>query len=453
METILIVDDDPIQQRLITQMLSKKLGYQTISAHNGEEAVERVLASNVGHINAVLLDIHMPKMDGFEALHMIRKFRPDLPVIMLTGSDDSHFAVKAIKAGASDFIVKTPEQAQLDITIKNAIRVSTLARELNKLKREKAGAITFYDLIGHNRGLADAVALGRKAAASLVPVLITGETGVGKELFARAIHGEGKRAGAPFVVVNCSALPPHAAESMLFDTISGACRRAEGGTLFLDDVCRLPQDAQISLLRLLQHKEIESGKAGKPLKVNVRIIAATEKDISREIEAERFREDLYFRLTILPIAIPPLRARKEDIMDIATHFAEHISLAEGLLAKHFNNAAAHYLLHQAWRGNVRELENLVHRALVLSEDTIIDDGLLKEIHQSHNDTMIIERRKAPELCINLQDSNGLFKSIATIEQEVMHMALAHADGNITRAAQALDIAKSTFYRKVRHNKK
>lgn len=450
-ETILLVEDDPFQQKLVGTLLTRKLGYRLLTAPNGKDALERINSSSIGEISAVLLDIQMPEMDGFEVLQSIKKYRPDLPVIMLTSSDDTNLAVKAMKHSASDFIVKPADVAQLDVTIRNSIRLSTLARELSRMKRDKEGALLFGDLVGSVSGISDAVALGRKAAATQVPVLISGEAGVGKELFARAIHGESKRVGAPFIAVNCSAIAEHLVDDTLFSAEKGTFRKAEGGTIFLDDVGDLPQEAQVRLLKLLQQKEVEPAGGGKPVKVNVRIIAATERDLARDVQSGRFREDLFFRLSILPIRIPSLRERKQDIIPIAEYFLERISASEGLLTRTLSKGARHYLLGQNWPGNVRELENLLHRAIVMSDDEVIEAESLSQIHESSTKLNITERRTTPALHINLRHPDGHFKSIDEIESETLQMTLAHFDNNITRAADALGMAKSTFYRKMKNS--
>ena len=459
-DTILIAKDDPLQRRMLSTMLTKKLGYEVIATTNGKEAFERVESSNVGDISAVLLDINMPVMDGFEALKSIRRYRPDLPVLMLTSNDDTEFAVRAIKEGASDFVVKPPEPAHLNIAISNAIRLSTLAQELSKLKRDKEGAIAFNDLIGHRGGLAQTVAYGRKAAASDVPVMLMGETGAGKELFARTIHGESKRSGAPFVAVNCSALSQHIEQTLFGDERSpittnapraiGKIRAAEGGTLFLDDITELPPDIQVRLLRVLQQKEIEPLGGGRPIKVNVRIITATDRDLRREVQAGNFREDLYFRLNVLPITLTPLRERKQDILPLAEHFIHRISLSDRLPIKALTADAQAYLTSQPWMGNVRELEGLIHRALVLSDAHEIDRDILEQIHETSAAVPTTAERRAPvALTIAMRDEQGHFKSMATIENEAIRNALTHFSNNITHAAEALGIAKSTFYRKIK----
>ena len=451
-DTILIAEDDPVQRKMLTMLLTRRLGYTVIATDTGAEAVARVQSSNVGEISAVLLDIDMPVMDGFEALKTIRKHRPDLPVLMLTGSDDTSVAVKAIKEGASDFIVKPADPSRLNIAIKNAIRLSVLAQELAKVKRDKDGAVAFSDLIGHNARLAASVAYGRKAAASDVPVLLMGETGVGKELFARTIHGESKRMSAPFVALNCSTVS-HNIEPVLFGSgvpgQLGKLRAAEGGTLFLDDITELSPEAQVLLLRVLQQKEIEPQGGGKNIKVNVRIISATDRDIKREVQTGRFREDLYFRLNVLPITIPALREHKQDIVPIAEYFIQRIAASDRLLPKTLEPDAIDFLIHPTWPGNVRELEGLIHRALVLADNDSIDRTLLERIHESTAETKPVERRAPQALHLNLRHADGSFKTIAEIEAESLRIMLAHFDNNITRASDILGMAKSTFYRKIK----
>lgn len=451
-DTILIAEDDPVQRRMLATLLTRKLGYKVLIATNGDEAVTQVQSSNIGEINAVLLDINMPRMDGFEALKIIRKYRPDLPVLMLTGNDDTAIAVKAIKEGASDFIVKPPDPPHLDIAIKNAIRLSTLSQELAKLKRDKEGAVAFTDVIGHNAGLSSTIAYGRKAAASDVPVLLLGETGVGKELFARTIHGESKRVGAPFIALNCSTMAHTIEQTLLGTTLPGQpgkIRAAEGGTLFLDDITELSPDAQVQLLRVLQQKEIEPIGGGKPIKVNIRIIAATDRDIRRDVQTGRFREDLYFRLNVLTITIPSLREHPQDIVPLAEYFIQRLAVSDRLPPKPLTADATNYLMHHPWPGNVRELEGLIHRALVLTDAEAIDRAVLEQFHESTTAATPADRRAPPSLHINMRHADGSFKTMAEIETETLRTMLAHYENNITRASDILGIAKSTFYRKIK----
>ncbi len=460
-ETILIAEDDLVQRTMLAMLLSKKLGYHVIQTENGKEAWQRIRNSNIGEINVVLMDISMPVMDGFEALKEIRKYRPDLPVIMLTGDDDTAVAVRAIKEGATDFIVKPPMPAQLDVALKNAIKISALSQEIVRLKRDKEGALLFSDLIGHDAGLREAVAFGRKAAASDVPVLIMGETGSGKELFARALHGESRRVGAPFIAINCGAMPENLVESILFGhekgSFTGATtrtigkfREAEGGTIFLDEIGELPLDAQVKLLRVLQQKEVEPVGAGRPVKVNARIISATNRDLQADIKTGRFREDLFFRLNVLPITLPPLRERAHDIIPLAEYFIQRIASSDNIATKLLTADARKYLREHRWLGNVRELENLIHRALVMAEGEEIGRSDLQQIYDSNaSEVAAAATTHSPNLNIPLMHNDGTYKTMTEIESETMHVILKHLEGNITRAAEALGIAKSTFYRKIK----
>ena len=451
--TILIGEDEPVQRKMLVSLLTKKLGFKTLTAENGRQVLKRVRESNLGDISAVLLDLEMPEMTGMEALKELRKYRPDLPVVILTAKEDTATAVAAIKEGASDFITKPADPAQLDVALKNAIRLSALSRELTKLKRDREGALGFTDLIGYEGGLAQAVGYARKAAASDVSVLMTGEISTGKELLARAVHGEGRRVGGPFITIHCGSIPQAAMESILFGQekghgaaarTAGKFREAERGTIFLDDIHALSHDAQVKLLHMLQQREIEPVGAEKPVKVNVRVISATDRDLKEEVKAGRFREDLYFRLNVLTIAMPALRGRKQDILPLAEYFLQRFSSQDGLPLKPLTADARNYLLDYAWPGNMRELEGLIHRALVLSEEPTITRALLKQIHDADMEaaTPII----GPHIA--LKKPNGLAKTMAEIETEAMQKTLEAYDGNITRAAEALAMAKSTFYRRM-----
>lgn len=454
--TILIGEDEPIQRQMLTALLTRKLGYKTLAAENGRQVIRRIKNSNFGEISAVLLDLEMPEMGGMEALKELRRYRPDLPVLILTGREDVAIAVQAIKEGASDFLIKPADPIQLDVALKNAIRLSTLSRELNRLQRDREGALRFADLIGYEGGLAKTVADARKGAASDVTVLLTGEVSTGKELLARAMHGESRRVGAPFVAFNCSALPQHTLEVTLFGQerqpnssarIPGKFREAERGMLFLDDIHALSPEAQVKLLRAIQQREIEPIGAEKPVKINVRLISATDQDLKKEVQEGRFREDLYFRLNVLTIAIPALRERPQDILPLAEYFLQRIASADGLPLKSLTADARHYLTEFTWPGNVREIEALMHRALVLGEQDVIDRALLKVIHDAE---VMGSNMPVAGPHIALKRANGLPKTMEEIEAEAMQTMLEHYGGNITRAAEALGMAKSTFYRKIKH---
>ncbi len=458
--TILIAEDDPMQAQMIGLLLTRKLGYQVCYAADGQEVLHQLSRADMAPVDAILLDIGMPTMDGFEALRAIRRMRPTLPVIMLTAQDDAALAVKAIKQGANDFLTKPVDPAKLDVALINALRLSELADEVRRLQREKEGTLTFHDLIGHQHGLAGSVQLGRKAAGSDVPVLLLGETGVGKELFARAIHGESKRGGGPFVTINCGAIPPNLVESTLFGhekgSFTGATsrsigkfREAEGGTIFLDEIGELPLEAQVKLLRVLQEKEVEPVGATRAVPIQVRFISATHCDLSTQMAHGNFREDLYFRLNVLPITLPPLRQRRGDILRLAQHFLKRITMAESLPLPPLTEDAKTYLAEAEWPGNVRELANLLYRALVLQEGASIDRGILQQLHQPMPQPPAPAQNGQPAQFLSRQRADGSHKSMEELEREIIHLTLEACEGNVTRAADLLGMAKSTFYRKIK----
>jgi DNA-binding NtrC family response regulator len=475
---LLLAEDEPVQRQMLSSLLSRKLGYQVTAVENGKEAIAALRTAAPDTFDVVLLDIQMPVMDGFEALRTIHRLMPDVSVLMLTAQKDTDLAVKAIKEGAVDFIVKPPHPDHLDVILKNTLQMRQMRRELSRLKRDKEGGLFFSDLIGYQTGLKEVVQFGRKAAQSDVPVLIHGETGVGKELFARAIHGESKRSGAPFIAINCGAIPANLVESILFGHEKGAFtsathktigkfREAEGGTIFLDEIGELPAEAQVKLLRVLQQQEVEPVGATRPVKVDVRILSATHRDLHSQIRQGAFREDLYFRLNVLPITIPSLRERPEDILLLAEAFIKRFAVLDGIFPKPLTQAAQQYLTSCSWTGNVRELENLIRRSLVLSEESHITDALLHQLHDkeySNRETFSLSQPIIPTQAashplatagcfIALQQQDGTFKTMAEIEQEVMQAVQKYHNGNITQAAAALAIAKSTFYRKIQEGKK
>lgn len=457
---ILIVEDDKLQQETLSTLLRRKLDADSKIAGNGKEALDILSSESGKKIKLVIMDLDMPVMDGMEALEIMRQQYPAIPVIMLTGSNDIDKAVQAMKLGAIDFLTKPYEGERMVITLKNALKLSTLTREVSRLKSEKEGKFSFTNLIGHDGGLLETIRVGQKAAASDIPVLITGETGTGKEIFARAIHGESTRAGQAFIAVNCGAIPAQLVESTLFghekgaftgatEKVIGKFREADGGTIFLDEVGELPLDTQVKLLRVLQQKEVEPVGAGKPVSVNVRIISATNRDLQKEVETGNFREDLYFRLNVLQLAVPPLRERSQDIPHLIRHFIERHSVAYNKSYKEIDKEAENILITHPWPGNVRQLENTINRALVISdgEKLRVQDfsELLEGKTASLSDNLLT--RKKPS--IDLLDANGHFKTAEDIEQEAMIITLNHFDQNITAAAKALGMAKSTFYRKVK----
>jgi len=455
--TILIVEDDVMQRQMLSTMLNRKLGYESVTAEHGRAALD-ILEGNQGpSIRLIILDLEMPIMGGMETLDILRDQYPSIPVIMLTGSNDVKDAVETMKRGAIDFLTKPYEGNRMMITVKNALKISLLSKEVSRLKNEKEGHFTFDHLIGHNGGLLQTVQIGRKAAASNIPVLLTGETGTGKEVFVKAIHGESPRAGKPFIAVNCGAIPLQLVESTLFghekgaftgatDKALGKFREAEGGTIFLDEVGELPLDTQVKLLRVLQQKEVEPVGGGKPIPVNVRIISATNRDLEQEVKEHRFREDLYFRLNVLHIDLPPLRDRKSDIALLANHFIERFCADHGSSIKDISKAAYRALENHDWPGNVRELENSINRAMAISDAKTIEVNDFATLQSS---IQIPFEHSHPPLSLSLLDDSGAFKTMNMIEQDAINFVLEYCNHNTTQAAKTIGIAKSTFYKKIK----
>lgn len=453
---ILIVDDDASQRRVVSLLAQRKLNCNPIEASSGQEALK--LLNEHESIRLVILDLYMPGMDGIELLGIIAQRYPEIPVIMLTGEQDLKVAVKAMQLGAKDFINKPLDVHRFEISVMNAFKMSLLEKEVTRLKHQEEGNFSFDDLIGFDKGLTSIVTVGRKAAVCDIPVLLTGETGVGKEVFAKALHGESARVGKPFIAINCGAIPENLVESTLFGHEKGSSgaiskaigcfKEADGGTIFLDEVGDLPLDAQVKLLRTLQEKEITPVGSSKSIPINVRIISATNKDLEQDVADGAFRNDLYFRLNVLPITLPALRERKEDIPYLVHHFLERFSVSEKRPLKDITNDAIKALTQWQWPGNVRELESTIHRGIVMSDDDIlnIDDfvDLPTSSFQEDSTTNIED-----DIHLNMFQPNGTLKTLDTIEQEAMQFALKYYDGNITKAALALDMAKSTFYRKLK----
>ncbi|MCB1563681.1 MAG: sigma-54-dependent Fis family transcriptional regulator [Alphaproteobacteria bacterium] len=463
-KSILIVDDTRSERRIISSILRRNLDTHVREAENGREALDML---DQEEISLIILDLEMPVMGGLEALKRMNARYPHIPVIILTGDTDTESTVKAMKLGAADFLCKPVEAARLDVSVNNALKISLMSREISRLKRHTDDCFQFSDLIGFAGGLQENIKTGRKAAACDLPVLLTGETGTGKEMFARAIHGEGSRAGQPFIAVNCGAIPEKLVESTLFghekgsftgavSKATGKFQEASGGTVFLDEIGELPLDAQVKLLRVLQQHEVEPVGAGRPVPVNVRVVSATNRDLVEEVRAGRFREDLYFRLNVLHIGLLPLRERKQDIPVMVLHFVEQFCAAHGTLPRDVTPEAMDKLCRHNWPGNVRELENMVSRAMALCEGELLtpDDFSFVEsaakIMQGVGDSAgvgIAAQAQQGEPIFSLH-ADGSFKTMREFEQEIIALALAYHQGNMTKTAHTLGIAKSTLYTKI-----
>ncbi len=478
-KTVLIVDDDPTQRRLM-QSVCERAGYYVMQCDDGQKAIDLLRSDEGKAVSVVMLDLVMPGLDGMETLEALRRFNEDLPVIVLTGQGGVDTVVKAMRAGANDFFVKPASPERVVVSISNVLNVKTLRGEVDRLKRKTEGALGFKDVIGDSRALQGAMRLGERAAASGIPILITGESGVGKEMFARAIQGSSDRAGQKFVTVNCGAIPENLVESTLFGHEKGAFtgatgkhtgkfQEADGGTIFLDEVGELPLDAQVKLLRVLQESEVDPVGAKKTVKVDVRIISATNRDLEEEVRKGTFREDLFYRLNVFPIEVPSLRQRPEDIPALINHFIAKYNAEESRDVQGVRHEVMEVLAAQDWPGNVRQLENAVFRAVVLCEGawlTADDFPYLADafdaagiaggppIAEFEADEGMVESAMAGALPegldekVALLDRDGHLRNLYDIEKDLIAMAIDKYNGQMSEVARRLGIGRSTLYRKV-----
>ncbi|RMF67849.1 MAG: sigma-54-dependent Fis family transcriptional regulator, partial [Calditrichaeota bacterium] len=374
--TILVVDDEKNIRRSL-EMICSGEGYTVKTAADGAEAM-RVL--NAERVDLVLLDVVMPGTDGLEVLRKIKKETPETVVIMISGNATVQNAVAATKEGAYDFIEKPISKEKLLISLKNALESRTLQRENLELRQQISGR---FQMIGESRAMKEILEQIAKVAPTNGRVLIQGESGTGKELIARAIHENSLRKSGPFIKVNCAAIPEELIESELFGSVKGAYTGAtetregkfslaDGGTLFLDEVGDMSLKVQAKVLRVLQEGEFEKVGGQKTIKVDVRVLAATNKDLEAEVRAGTFREDLYFRLNVVPIVSPPLRRRKEDIPILVQSFIESYARENGVRSKQVSAEAMQALRNYDWPGNIRELKNMVERLMIMCAAEVID---------------------------------------------------------------------------------
>src|SRR5882724_6277210 len=484
--TILIADDDPVQRRLVENMV-QKCGYEAIVADGGDAAIAVLTGLDAVTIDAIVLDLVMPGLDGMGVLDRIREAGLSIPVVVQTAHGGIDNVVSAMRAGAHDFVVKPVGMERLQVSLRNALNASALKGELQRIRHSREGRLTFADVITRSETMTGVLRTAQKAAASSIPVLIEGESGVGKELFARAIHGSSERKSKPFVAVNCGAIPDNLVESILFGhekgAFTGATERhmgkfveASGGTLFLDEVGELPLAAQVKLLRALQEGTVEAVGGRKTVKVDVRIISATNRNLIDDVKSGRFREDLFYRLHVFPIAVPPLRERAEDIPDLVRHFLARIAAEEGKRVRAISGEALALLGRHRWPGNVRQLENAMFRAVVMAEDDSIGIDEFPQIAAQIGGPMapvpasegFTEALRAPSMidvppladfgvapsspsmhgALALLDHHGDVRPLEEIEAEVIRFAIAHYRGQMSEVARRLQIGRSTLYRKL-----
>lgn len=457
---ILIAEDDPIQRRLVRRMIEADLPVEIIEASDGAEAFQRLKQETSPPIALALIDLGMPVMNGMDLLRALNQHAIAVRTVVLTGSERVEDAVEAMQLGALDFIPKPAERERLITSVRNALALVDLEHEVSRLQRERGTVFSFDALVATCPGLTPVAALGRKAANSDIAVLITGESGVGKEVFARAIHQESKRRDKPLVAVNCGALPENLVESTLFGHEKGAftgalaksmgkCREADGGVLFLDEIGDLKLETQVKLLRMLQEGEIEPVGSSKTVKVDVRVISATNQPLEKLVREGSFREDLYYRLQGFPLPIPPLRERVDDIIPLAEQLLGHLAAVEQRGAVRLSLQAKTWLRAHPWPGNVRELQHLLHRTLLLADGDMLDaEDFARWSSRITPDTTAMQSH-GPQL--QLLDAAGIPKTLDVLETEIIERILAHFDAHIGKTASALGIGQSTLYKRMRHD--
>jgi two-component system, NtrC family, nitrogen regulation response regulator NtrX len=439
---ILVIDDETAIREAIRMTLEYE-GYKVDEARSGQEGLDRATKTP---FDAILLDIKMPILDGIEVLENLKEQRVASPVIMVSGHGDVHTAVECTKRGAYDFLEKPLNRDKLLLTVRNAVRVRSLEEENIELKEK---AEKEYQLVGESQQMHDLKSQIERAAPTKATVLIAGESGTGKELVAREIHRRSSRANQLFVQVNCAAIPDELIESELFGhekgSFTGAIRKqtgkfvaADGGTIFLDEIGDMSLRTQAKVLRVLQEGDVEPVGAATVIKVDVRVIAATNKDLTEEIRAGRFREDLYYRLNVIPIRTPPLRERKDDIAILADHFAKLFAEEHNYHPKKFTPAAVRALQDAPWRGNVRELRNMIERLVIMVPADAIDiTDLPAEFFRTPTDIIASAMKLS-----TLQE----FKDEA--EKAFIIAKLREFGWNVSRTAEAIDTPRSNLYKKI-----
>ena len=483
---VLVVDDDPVQRRILEETI-KRFGYAVAAAESGDKALATLKADASGDISLVLLDLIMRGVGGMEVLSAMRSLPRKYPTIAQTASGSIDAAIAAMRAGAIDFVVKPVSSERLEVSIKNALKIDALESEISRMRASARGELGFVDLIAGSEAMARVVDLGRRATKSSIPVLIEGESGVGKELIARAIQGESARAGKPFITVNCGAIPENLVETILFGLFSGAPDRQTGkfleadqGTLFLEEIGELPPEAQIKLLRALQDGEF--GAKHPAVKVDVRLIAATNQNLINLVREGRFREDLYYRLNVFPIWVPPLRDRLDDVPELVRHFIARFAAEERKRIDGIEEDALAMLKRYSWPGNIRQLENALFRAVVLADQPLLSLNEFPQIAahvqgyrvavppapapramapRIEGPVMLGESSIAPATIhvplasgrdavgIPALSEEGDIRSLEAVEADMIRLAFGRYRGRMTEIAKRLGIGRSTLYRKMR----
>ncbi len=449
---ILVIDDEKNIRDIFALLLGEQ-GYTVETAETGQDGID---ISRKIHPEIVLLDMNLPDLPGLEVLPRIREAQPDAEIIIITAFGTIRSAVEATKLGAYAYLEKPVDNEELLLMVSRILELRNLRREVKDLRSELSSRYRFASIVGTSGKMNSVFQLMEKICSVEGTVLVTGESGTGKELAARAIHFNGPRKDGSFVVVNCGAIPKDLIESEFFGHVRGAFTDAKAektgkfelahkGTIFLDEIGELSLDAQVKLLRALGEREIIKVGGTKTIPVDVRVIAATNKNIEERVREGSFREDLYFRLAVLSLHLPPLRGRKEDIPLLSEHFIRRFSLELGKEFRGISRAALATLSRYSWPGNVRELENVLYEAMVMSDGGWIDEDVLPARLRSEKEDVKAGIRE-PGSSLRLKDA--VQSAVAETERDMIRSALREAWGNRTRAAGILGISRKTLFNKM-----
>ncbi|HVI98965.1 MAG TPA: sigma-54 dependent transcriptional regulator [Sphingomonas sp.] len=456
---LMLIDDEPAQRRLVSALAARG-GWRTLFAADGEMAIATLGTQDGMQLDAIVLDIWSPDADAASLIAELRARRPALPILMLTAHASVARAVDAMRAGATDFLVKPLAPERLLGALEAAVGGKTTG-ELRPLTEKIPATLGFENIVGAEPQFRAALAIAAKAARARIPVLLEGESGVGKEVVADAIHAASPRGKKPMIAVNCGAIPANLVESELFGHEKGAFtgaferkigrfQEADGSTIFLDEIGEMPLDAQVKLLRVLQSGEVQALGARHVREVDVRVIAATNKRLLDEVEAGRFREDLYYRLNVVQVTIPPLRERAGDIPSLTRHLLARIAEQPGLRPIGITDEAIRLLMRYDWPGNVRQLQNALFRAAVLCDDAALTADDFPQIAALGTERTVtpVTPAMASNGGVTLYHPDGNLRALEEIEADVIRLAIGHYRGRMTEVARRLGIGRSTLYRKL-----
>ena len=451
---VLIAEDESRMREVITMLLSD-LPLQFIEAGDGEEAIDLF---DHDTFSLVITDIKLPKGNGMEILRHVKEKDPELPVIVITAFGSIENAVDSIRLGAFDYVTKPFKEDRLCACVEKALKISRLTSEVRHLRREIEGKYNFDNIIGNSPEICDVLRLAGEVAKTDTTILVTGESGTGKELLSKAIHFNSARASGPFLPVSCAAIPSTLLEAELFGyeegAFTGACRSqkgkfelASGGTLFLDEIADIGQDVHVKLLRAVEERQIQRLGGSKTIEVNIRIIAASNKNLEKLVAKRLFREDLYYRINVFPLRIPSLRERREDIGMLFDYFIREFSSAFGRKPPKLSDKVRSLVVDHPWKGNIRELKNVIERAMILCKgDQITADHLILQESAGH----WLEHMDINKVVHYLMDNSGI--DIVDLETRFVRHAMKVSDNNVSKAARLLGLSRPTLrYRLEKYN--